>query len=68
MVCPQLRVGKLWPRRWNCPEEPLLPRYLLVGTSDERSRERARSTMGLVAPLRFGGQVPEAPSTGGDPA
>ena len=35
VLCPQLRVQKLRRRKWTWVEEPLFPRYLFVGESDE---------------------------------
>jgi transcriptional antiterminator RfaH len=40
-------------------EEPLFPRYLFVGATDEQSWAPVRSTVGLASLVRFGGQVAE---------
>ena len=68
VLCPQLRVQKLRRRKWTWVEEPLFPRYLFVGATDDKSWAPVRSAVGVASLVRFGGQVAEAPSTGGDPA
>ena len=35
VLCPQLRVQKLRRRKWIWVEEPLFPRYLFVGATDD---------------------------------
>jgi transcriptional antiterminator RfaH len=54
-----IRVQKLRRRKWTWVEEPLFPRYLFVGATDEQSWAPVRSTVGLASLLRFGGQVAE---------
>jgi transcriptional antiterminator RfaH len=61
VLCPQLRVQKLRRRRWTLLEEPLFPRYLFVGATDEQSWAPVRSTAGVASLVRFGGQVAEVP-------
>ena len=61
VLCPQLRVQKLRRRKWTWVEEPLFPRYLFVGATDEQSWAPVRSTVGVTSLVRFGGQVVEVP-------
>ena len=61
VLCPQLRVQKLRRRKWTWVEEPLFPRYLFVGATDEQSWGPVRSTVGVTSLVRFGGQVAEVP-------
>jgi len=56
---PQLRVQKLRRRKWTWVEEPLFPRYLFVGATDEQSWAPVRSTVGVSSLVQFGGQVAE---------
>jgi transcriptional antiterminator RfaH len=62
VLSPQLRVQKLRRRKWTWVEEPLFPRYLFVGATDERSWAPVRSTVGVASLVRFGGQVAEVPA------
>ena len=62
VLCPQLRVQKLRRRKWTWVEEPLFPRYLFVGATDEKSWAPVRSTVGVASLVRFGGQVAEVPA------
>jgi transcriptional antiterminator RfaH len=59
VLCPLIRVQKLRRRKWTWVEEPLFPRYLFVGATDEQSWAPVRSTVGLASLVRFGGQVAE---------
>ena len=61
VLCPQLRVQKLRRRKWTWVEEPLFPRYLFVGATDEQSWAPVRSTVGVTSLVRFGGQVASVP-------
>ena len=61
VLCPQLRVQKLRRRKWAWVEDPLFPRYLFVGATDEQSWAPVRSTVGVTSLVRFGGQVAEVP-------
>ena len=61
VLCPQLRVQKLRRRKWTWVEEPLFPRYLFVGATDDKSWAPVRSTVGVASLVRFGGQVAEVP-------
>jgi transcriptional antiterminator RfaH len=61
VLCPQLRVQKLRRRKWTWVEEPLFPRYLFVGATDEQSWAPVRSTVGVTSLVRFGGQVAAVP-------
>jgi transcriptional antiterminator RfaH len=47
-------------RTWA--EEPLFPRYLFVGATDEKFSAPVRSSVGVVSLVRFGGQVAEVPA------
>ena len=64
VLCPQLRVQKLRRRKWTWVEEPLFPRYLFVGATDEQSWAPVRSTVGggLAGAVRWAGGrgAPEA--------
>jgi transcriptional antiterminator RfaH len=62
VLCPQLRVQKLRRRKWSWVEEPLFPRYLFVGATEEQSWAPVRSTVAVDALVRFGGRVVEVPT------
>ena len=61
VLCPQLRVQKLRRRKWTWVEEPLFPRYLFVGATDEQSWAPVRSTVGVTSLVRFGGVYAAVP-------
>ena len=61
VLCPMLRVQKLRRRKWTWVEEPLFPRYVFVGASEEQSWSPVRSTLGVSALVRFGGRVSTVP-------
>jgi transcriptional antiterminator RfaH len=63
VLCPVMRVQKLRRRKWTWVEEPLFPRYLFVGATEEQSWAPVRSTVGVTSLVRFGGQVAEVPPT-----
>ena len=54
-------MQKLRRRKCAWVEEPLFPRYLFVGATDEQSWAPVRSTVGVASMVRFGGQVTEVP-------
>ncbi len=62
VLCPMIRVQKLRRRKWTWVEEPLFPRYLFVGATDEQCWAPVRSTVGVASLVRFGGQVAVVPS------
>lgn len=47
--------------RWVWIEEPLFPRYVFVGTHPEQSWAPIRSTLGVSALVRFGGEIAMVP-------
>ena len=63
VLCPMMRVQKLRRRKWTWVEEPLFPRYLFVGVTDQQSWAPVRSTVGVASLVRFGGQVADVPPT-----
>lgn len=58
---PILSIQKRRRGRWLWVEEPLFPRYVFVGAHPEQSWAPIRSTLGVSALVRFGGEVANVP-------
>jgi len=60
---PYLALQKRRRGKWVWVDEPLFPRYLFVGARAEQSIAPIRSTVGVTALVRFGGEVAEVPAS-----
>ena len=61
--CPWFSAQKRRRGKWLWIEEPLFPRYVFVGATAEQSWSPIRSTVGVSALVRFGGQIATVPET-----
>jgi len=60
---PLFLVHKRRRAHWHWVEEPLFPRYVFVGVPAGRSWAPIRSTLGVSALVRFGGEVATVPAS-----
>ncbi len=63
VLCPMLRAQKIRRGKWVWVHEPLFPRYLFVGVTEDQSWAPIRSTVGITSLVKFGGIFAEVPST-----
>jgi transcriptional antiterminator RfaH len=63
VLCPMLRAQKMRRRKWAWVHEPLFPRYLFVGVTEEQSWAPIRSTVGITSLVKFGGIFAVVPTT-----
>lgn len=61
VFCPWFSAQKRRRGKWVWIEEALFPRYVFVGATPEQSWSPIRSTVGVSALVRFGGQVATVP-------
>ena len=59
---PGLSLQKRRRGKWVWVDEPLFPRYVFIGARPDQSLAPIRSTVGVSALVRFGGEVAEVPA------